>query len=53
MAKKAKKLQELKNIFKEIEINFELLEDVTVLKELKKNWVQYQIQDKSLMLNII
>jgi len=36
MAKKSKKLQELKNIFEENEINFELLDDVTVLKELRE-----------------
>ena len=36
MAKNSKKLQELKNIFEENEFNFELLDDVTVLKELRE-----------------
>ena len=35
MARKAKKLQELKGIFEENEIDTELFDDVTVLKELR------------------
>jgi predicted transposase YbfD/YdcC len=36
MARKAKKLQELKGIFQENEIDVELFDDVTVLKELRE-----------------
>jgi hypothetical protein len=35
MPRKAKKLQEIKNIFKENEIDFTLLDDVGVLQELR------------------
>ena len=37
MARKAKKLQELKGIFEENEVDFELFDDVTVLKELRES----------------